>query len=76
MGDKMVLFHSRTNRFFELNRTGARLWEWLAEEPEPGRLVERLTAEFTVSASEAAAEVERWLQALCAEELVGCHDER
>ena len=36
-GDHMVLIHMQTNKIFELNRTGARVWELLGEgEDEAG----------------------------------------
>jgi KinB signaling pathway activation protein len=34
MGEDLVLLNLNTNRFFELNRTGARFWELLADSAE------------------------------------------
>jgi hypothetical protein len=65
-----VLVHMRTNRIFELNETGARIWELLHEGLDQQGLLTRLLEEFDVDADRAAAEVEAVLGQLGREGLV------
>ena len=52
-----VLVHLPSNRIFELNETGARVWELLAEGVDREALIERLGSEFTADPIRLRAEV-------------------
>jgi hypothetical protein len=65
-----VLVNLRTNRIFELNRTGARLWELLEEAPSESQIVERLLAEFEVPQEQLEGEVRALLDSLLDEGLI------
>jgi Coenzyme PQQ synthesis protein D (PqqD) len=73
MGQEMILLHLETSRFFELNRTGARLWQLLASGCRRGELQERLAAEFQVDLDQLGREIDGLLAALVAEKLVSEH---
>ena len=70
LGDEVVLVHLKTNRIFELNRTGARFWSLLQDETDRSRIEEQLQAEFDVSDEELASEIEGLISQLAAEDLV------
>jgi hypothetical protein len=70
LGDEVILLHLKTNRFFSLNRTGARLWELLVSGEQIGAIEERLCQEFEVEPSEVATEVEHMLAAMRDEQLI------
>ena len=55
LGDSAVLVHLETNRVFELNETGARVWELLREGRTCEQIVERLVAEFDVEPGQASS---------------------
>jgi hypothetical protein len=57
MGGAAVLVHLPSNRIFELNATGARIWDLLCEGLEPERIREHLVAEFAVDATRADTEL-------------------
>jgi hypothetical protein len=69
-GDEVVLLNLKNNRFFSLNRTGARLWELLASGERVGAIEDQLCREFEVDPSELAAEVQRMLAAMRDEQLI------
>ncbi len=69
-GDEVVLLNLKTNRFFSLNRTGARLWELLAAGAQLGAIEEQLCLEFAVDPIELATEVERMMASLQGEQLL------
>jgi hypothetical protein len=52
VGDQVVLVQLQTNRIYELNRTGARLWELLQGGADLEQACERMLAEFDVSEDE------------------------
>ena len=60
----------RTNRIFELNETGARIWELLSEGIDQQTLLNRLVEEFDVDSERAAKEVAAVLDQLGREGLV------
>ena len=57
MGDSIVLVHLPTNRIFELNETGARIWELIRDGVDETHLTDRLTEEFEIDEARAGAEV-------------------
>ena len=52
VGDQVVLVQLQTNRIYELNPTGARLWELLQGGADLEQARERMLAEFDVSEDE------------------------
>jgi hypothetical protein len=57
LGDSAVLVHLETNRVFELNETGARVWELLHDGLTCEQIADRLAAEFEVDHDRAASTV-------------------
>ena len=57
LGDGAVLVHLPSNRIFELNDTGMRVWELVAEGLSEAQIVGRLTDEFAVDRDRCATEV-------------------
>jgi Coenzyme PQQ synthesis protein D (PqqD) len=70
LGDQVVLVNMKTNRIFELNRTGGRFWDLLSLESDRRQIEQRLREEFDVSEQELSAEVDRLISSLAAEDLV------
>jgi len=52
-----VLVNIATNRVFELNETGAKVWELLGEGVGADEIVQRLVGEFDVEEQQAADQV-------------------
>ena len=65
-----VLVHLPSNRIFELNETGARVWELLAEGLDGEALIGRLGSEFTVDPVRLRTEVDAVLAHLGREGLL------
>jgi hypothetical protein len=65
-----VLVHLDANRIFELNETGARIWEMLHEGVDRDGVLQRLAEEFDVDAERAVREVDRLLGELVREGLL------
>ena len=59
-----VLVHIPTNRIFELNETGSRVWEMMGENLNADQIVRRLVDEFEVEEAQAANEVAELLTRL------------
>jgi hypothetical protein len=59
-----VLVHIPTNRIFELNVTGSRVWEMIGENLNADQIVQRLADEFDVEEAQAAHEVDELLTQL------------
>jgi hypothetical protein len=57
LGDRMVLVHLATNQVFELNNTGARVWELLGAGVNEEKILEQLTTEFEVEAEQLRQDV-------------------
>ena len=70
LDEQTVLVNLRTNRIFELNRTGARLWDVLGEGSSESQIVERLLAEFEVPQEQLEREVRALLDQLLDEGLI------
>lgn len=69
MGDAVVLVHLGTNRIYELNATGARIWELLAEGRSVEEMEEILTTEFEAGGVDVGAEIDRLIDLVRAEKL-------
>lgn len=61
VGADSVLLDVASGRYFELNPTGTRVWELLAQGPTRTELVAVLEAEFEADAGELAADLESLL---------------
>jgi hypothetical protein len=59
VGETAVLVHLGSNRIYELNDTGARIWELTADGATIEGLVDRLEREFEVDRGQLATEVAR-----------------
>lgn len=57
LGDAGVLVHLQTNRIFEVNATGLRIWELAGEGRTLGEIEERLRGEFDVEPARLRSEL-------------------
>jgi hypothetical protein len=64
LGDSAVLIRLTTNRIYELNATGARVWELVQQGMSRDEVVDRLTQEFGAAFSVIAADVDDLLRML------------
>ena len=60
----VVLVHVSANQIFELNETGARIWELISEGQSSAEVVHALTREFEVSEARAREELTALVHAL------------
>lgn len=70
VGETAVLVNLRSNRIYELNATGARVWELLETETTVEHVVEALTLEFEAPRVSLAEEVAQIVSDLRREGLV------
>jgi hypothetical protein len=70
LGGTQVLVCLRTNQIFELNRTGARIWELMTSSASPDAAVSQLLDEFDVTREVAAAELLQLQQRLLDADLI------
>jgi len=75
MDDQYVLVHLRTNRIYELNRTGARLWELLETGHDLEQAQEQMLLEFDVDEQRIRNEVSTLMHDLVAQGLLEPHAE-
>jgi hypothetical protein len=66
----ILLLHARTNRFYELNQTGARVWELIASGASLPDILDQLRAEFNSEPETLATDVHRLLDELLREQLL------
>ena len=57
VGETAVVVHLGSNRIYELNDTGARIWELASEEATLDGLIDRLQREFDVDREQLASDV-------------------
>ncbi len=76
MNDKVVLLHLGTNRFYELNSTGARLWDLLSAGHSVVEIQQQLLLEFDVEPARLDAEIAAILTSLQEKDLVHASDAR
>jgi hypothetical protein len=76
LGDTLVVVCLSSNRIFELNATGARIWELQAEGRVEEDVVATLTREFDVSAEAAGDEIGGLRQQLLDAGLIEARDAR
>jgi hypothetical protein len=70
LGDAGVLVHLQTNRIFELNATGVRIWELLGEGRGLGEIEGILQGEYAADRGELRAELLALIKELAREGLV------
>ena len=70
MGDAVVLIHLGTNRIYELNATGARIWELLVEGRSVEEIEKTLSTEFEAGGVDLGAEIARLIDLVRTEKLV------
>ena len=70
VGDAVVLISLATNRIYELNVTGARLWELMNAESTADTIIAQLVREFDVTPDAAKAELEALTTMLRTEGLI------
>ena len=69
VGDSMVLVRLNTNRIYELNATGARIWELLKAGMTRAQIAETLSVEFDASREEIESAVDALIDSLRQQEL-------
>lgn len=74
VGTDMVLVNLRTDQIFELNETGARIWDLLATGSDLAGIEQRLVQEYDVRESEVRGQVDALLRALREAELLQAGD--
>lgn len=74
VGDQIVLLDLDSGRYFSLNAVGAFIWQHLERGEGPAAIADRLTAEYEVSAEQAAADLQELLADLVAHGLVTASD--
>lgn len=70
LGDAGVLVHLQTNRIFELNATGVRVWELIGEGRTLDQIERLLQEEFDVTPEQVRQEVSELVAALSREGLL------
>ena len=70
LGEGSVLVHLPTNRVFELNHTGARVWDLIGEGMSLDAIVQTLAAEFDMDAGGVAGDVNELIAWLRDEDLI------
>jgi hypothetical protein len=70
MADGAVLVHLGTNRIFELNSTGSRIWALIVEGATASGIADILAREFDIDADAAAREVRALTERLAQEGLL------
>jgi coenzyme PQQ synthesis protein D (PqqD) len=70
VGDVAVLVRLTTNRIYELNETGARLWELASAGVARDEILRQLTREFDADSAVVANEVDDLLEMFRAEGLL------
>jgi len=68
--DSVVLLNLNTDRFFHLNRTGARFWELLGEQSNVTEIHEAMSREFDIAGTQLAAEMTALISELREQDLV------
>jgi coenzyme PQQ synthesis protein D (PqqD) len=70
MGNETVVVHTGTNRIYELNGTGARIWELIDSAADRTAIEAGLLSEFHADRATVAAGVEGMLARLVREKLI------
>lgn len=70
LGETGVLVHLGTNEIFEVNETGARIWELLGEGHPIDTIASTLASEFEIDASTAQTECRQLVDELLSRKLI------
>jgi hypothetical protein len=70
VGTSAVLIHLNSNRIFELNATGSRVWSLLEQGLDRDTICARLQAEFDSSPDDVSREVDDLLSELIRERII------
>jgi hypothetical protein len=70
VGDSAVLVRLETNRIYELNATGARIWELLTQRQSRDEIIDALEREFAADRRELTAAFDELIASLRAEGLI------
>ena len=70
MDDQIIVADMRSGRYLGLDGVGARVWDLIGEGVTYGRIVERLSSEYEVSANVLERDVARLLQDLLKRRLI------
>ncbi len=70
IGERMVLIHLQTNHIYELNRTGARLWELVETVNDRRDIQQQMLHEFDVEETQLSQEIAEFLALLMNDDLV------
>jgi hypothetical protein len=70
VGDSLILLHLKSNRFYELNSTAARLWELLGEGCALTEIHQRLRSEFDVNDADLDRNISGMMNSLQKEGLI------
>ena len=70
VGDSAVLVRLSTNRIYELNATGARIWELLTQQKPRTEIIDALESEFAADRHELESSFDELIASLRAEGLV------
>ena len=70
MDDQIIVADMRSGHYLGLDDVGARVWELIGEGATRGRIVERLSSEYEVSAGVLERDVARLLQDLLERRLI------
>jgi hypothetical protein len=73
LGDDILLLHVRTNRFYELNNTAARVWELISTGSDLEHTVVQLASEFNAEAAVLMPAVEAVITSMTRENLLKPH---
>jgi hypothetical protein len=71
MNGSAVLVHLDTNRIYELNATGARIWSMIEQGFDRKRITSHLCEEFAGTTADIEQEVQDLLAMLTSEGLIG-----
>jgi hypothetical protein len=67
---ELVLFHLKTDRFYSLNPSAARLWELLGAGVDRAALEEQMRREFEVEGAQLSREIDAMLASMTTEGLL------
>lgn len=70
MGDEAIVVHTGTNRIFQLNATGARIWDLLGHGADRIAIEACLLSEYDADPASLASEIEALLARLAGEKLI------
>jgi hypothetical protein len=70
LGEDILLLHLRTNRFYELNNTAARVWELISAGSDLEHTVVQLASEFNAAPAVLMPDIESIITSMTRENLL------